>query len=73
MTNHPNRSKLPVGKYAIRDKDGYWFKGFENGEPLFVNASWRARKWDNEGPASRERDVLANLCQDDGMTIEMIL
>jgi hypothetical protein len=56
-------------KYAIHDGDDYWFKGFEDGEPVFVSARWRAKHFADGSEADREREALANLCQDSGMTV----
>lgn len=56
-------------RYVIRDCDGYWFGGFDQNEPIFVNAKWRAMQFDNVTGATEERDALAQMCGDDGMTV----
>jgi hypothetical protein len=58
--------------YAIRDGDGFWFHEIRAGEAMFITEQAAAKRYDNAAAALDERDVLANLLQDEALTVRQI-
>jgi hypothetical protein len=59
--------------YAIRDGEGYWFSRFDdNGDAFFVSRRKKTKRYRNAAKAIAERDGLAQLLNDDSLTVRQI-